>query len=187
MISIIVVVKPITMTLLVTDLIHMLSAEYNRSVATMHDVPAIGTSGGATDGGTYTNSVAGGVVAAGVVVTGAVVVKEGVVELAGGTTEVGAVVIEEGTVEVEDWGPEVAGVVVGVISVVVPAVVSVEDLQAAEKVNEAMAAPIAAMPVRFKNCRLENFVTRKFPFFFWMFSPSFSNIFNLLNVFDHKR
>jgi hypothetical protein len=54
---------------------------------------------------------------------------------------------------------------VGLTPVVVPGVVLSEDLQADGNATDAIAVPTARMPALFRNCRLENFVTRKIDFF----------------------
>jgi len=75
------------------------------------------------------------------------------VELGVGVADVGVVVVEAGVVEV-------GVVVVEVLTlVVVYVVVPLGDLQADGSEIDAIAAPPIARLTRFKNCRLENFVT----------------------------
>jgi hypothetical protein len=51
-----------------------------------------------------------------------------------------------------------------------------DDLQPVEREMAVMAAPAAATPARFKNCRLENLVTRRLSFFPYLLDFSFSII-----------
>jgi len=96
-------------------------------------------------GGTYKKSV------------GTVVPVVGVVDVEVEVLEVIVGIVEVGVVEDGISVPEVVG---GVVFVVVSGVVLPEDLHPDASEMEAIAAPPAAIPTRFKNCRRENLVTR---------------------------
>jgi hypothetical protein len=94
------------------------------------------------------------------------------------------VVTEVGVVELEDGVVEAGVVAIVAVEELTSAVVSMgvttEDLQAEVIEIDAKAAPPAAMPTRFRNCLLENFVMRKLALFSGKSFFSSSDIFSLL-------
>ena len=89
---------------------------------------------------------------------------------------------EDGSAEDEAGlaGPVVPPCVV--LSLVVVSVVVKPVLQAMVVARDVISAPTAAVPVRFKNCRLENNDTRKIFRFSSVSCPSFSGMLNHLKL-----